>query len=318
MTPNKSIIQEVKNELSIEDDLSSNELYDLLYKYRNGQHPDKYTDEELKKEAEERFKNLNALLDKLSKYIELEKRQKKPSEVIPFQKDYEAVSLKQEIILLQRKIDELNSTIKSRDSRIKTLELRLSKYRDKKQAETINELIKLYEPSKKDKWRNGIIVLLVFIYAVFTQSEKVVEILAKYSPLSPWLLNTIVFGLFSLVIIGLLKKYFESEYIKKLSKRIVTPNSVSSFYQTLPQPDENRIHYFEEIDVYKYIGNELNKKFEMWKLFAKYFSSINDEITINYLKDIFILNLYNKQLIEIAGPNKLDQRFSIKSGYYYF
>lgn len=43
-----SIIQKVKNELQIQDNLSSTELYDLLHKYRSTQHPDKFTDKERK------------------------------------------------------------------------------------------------------------------------------------------------------------------------------------------------------------------------------------------------------------------------------
>jgi len=58
-----SIIQEVKDELGISYDIPSTRLYDLLHKYRPTQHPDKFTDENLKEVAEEKFKKI------LSKFI---------------------------------------------------------------------------------------------------------------------------------------------------------------------------------------------------------------------------------------------------------
>ena len=56
MTVEKSIIQKVKDEIQIDYQIESTELYDLLYDYRNTQHPDKYLNEELKKKAEEKLR----------------------------------------------------------------------------------------------------------------------------------------------------------------------------------------------------------------------------------------------------------------------
>lgn len=39
-----SIIQKVKDELNIQEELPPTELYDLLHRYRNSQHPDRFTD----------------------------------------------------------------------------------------------------------------------------------------------------------------------------------------------------------------------------------------------------------------------------------
>ncbi len=39
-----SIIQKVKDELDIQEELAPAELYDLLHRYRNSQHPYRFTD----------------------------------------------------------------------------------------------------------------------------------------------------------------------------------------------------------------------------------------------------------------------------------
>ena len=116
-----SIIQKVRDELNVSSDLESTELYDLLHKYRNSQHPDKFTNEERKKEAEEKFKYLNTLLLELSNLIEQEKQQRKPSEIIPFQKDYEIVKTKQQNIIHEEEIEELKQTIRVNEFTIREL-----------------------------------------------------------------------------------------------------------------------------------------------------------------------------------------------------
>jgi hypothetical protein len=116
-----SIIQKVKDELQITEDLASTELYDLLHKYRSSQHPDKYLDDNRKKEAEEKFKNLNTLLLELSNLIEQEKQLKKPSEIIPYQKDYEIVKNKQQIINYESIIENLELTKRFNENEIKKL-----------------------------------------------------------------------------------------------------------------------------------------------------------------------------------------------------
>ena len=98
-----SILQKVKDELELNEDLPSTDLYDLLHKHRSNNHPDKFTNDEIKKEAEEKFKELNILLKELQIFIEKENFEKKPSELIVYEKDFELIKLKQEIISLEEK-----------------------------------------------------------------------------------------------------------------------------------------------------------------------------------------------------------------------
>ena len=131
-----SIIQEVKDELGISDDIPITKLYNLLHKYRTSQHPDKFTDENLKEVAEEKFKKINSLLNKLSAHIEVEKQQKLDNELVIFQNDYEIIDLKQSIVHLEKEIEKLKKEIKSNEyliKRIRKENKRLKKdYVDKK------------------------------------------------------------------------------------------------------------------------------------------------------------------------------------------
>ena len=191
-----SIIQKVRDELNVSSDLESTELYDLLHKYRNSQHPDKFTNEERKKEAEEKFKYLNTLLLELSNLIEQEKQQRKPSEIIPFQKDYEIVKTKQQNIIHEEEIEELKQTIRVNEFTIRELKKELLKLLSDKVDEKTSELIKLYKPSRRNLFSLGIIFFLTFTISILTKVEDIAKILNKYSPLDQQTFNYIIFVIF--------------------------------------------------------------------------------------------------------------------------
>ena len=70
MATTDDIIQKVKEALDIVDEISDVKLLDELKKCIARNHPDRFTDEDLIKQAEEECKNLNVLYGELKKYIE--------------------------------------------------------------------------------------------------------------------------------------------------------------------------------------------------------------------------------------------------------
>ena len=310
---NKSIIQKVKDELGITDDLSSTELYDLLHKYRSSQHPDKFTDDTRKKEAEEKFKNLNTLLQELASYIEIEKLQKKPSEIIPFQKDFDLVKSKQENVNLEETIKDLELTIRVDKIKIENLKKELARLRSEKVDKKTKELIKLYKPTKKNLFALGITFFLTFIVGILTKIEEIAAIISKYSPFNEKILNYIIFGILILIPMKYLKMVYEESRIQKLSNKIKTPLFINKFYKYLN--DSNVTESFTEMNVYDYLTNQLVPKNKISKFVNSKIFHLYNEITIDSLKDIFIYNLINKQLINISTAEKLDRTFKIVKGY---
>ena len=61
----RSLPERAKEFLQVEGERSLFELAELLRQYRNDTHPDRFQDQELKKQAEIRFKDAQALLDEL-------------------------------------------------------------------------------------------------------------------------------------------------------------------------------------------------------------------------------------------------------------
>ena len=310
---NKSIIQKVKDELEITDDLSSTELYDLLHRYRSSQHPDKFTDDKRKEEAEEKFKNLNTLLQELASYIETEKLQKKPSEIIPFQKDFDLVKSKQANVNLEETINRLELTIRVNEITIRDLKRELARLRSEKVDKKTKELIKLYKPTKKNLFALGITFFLTFIIGILTKIEEIATIISKYFPFNEKILNYIIFGILVLIPMKYMKMVYEESRIQKLSNKIKTPLFINKFYQYLKNNDITES--FAEINVYDFLTNQLIPKNKIIKFINSKVFHLYSEITIDSLKDIFIYNLINKQLINISTAEKLDRTFRIVKGY---
>jgi len=101
-----SIIEKVKIELNITENIDAFGLYDILFKSRNIAHPD-LVGSELKSEATEKFKRLNELLQELKVHLDGLKLTKSPQELVLFQNSYESVIDKSQILELERKIKDL-------------------------------------------------------------------------------------------------------------------------------------------------------------------------------------------------------------------
>lgn len=310
-----SIIQKVKDELNISEDISTTELYDLLYKHRTNNHPDKFTNEEIKKEAEEKFKNVNILLKELETFIQKEALNKKPNELVIFQ-DYEIVKLKQANVLLENQIATLNSSIDTKENIIKNLTAAINKVRSTAVEEKTADLVNLYKPTRKNLFSLGIGFFLTFIIGIITRIDEVAILIKKYSPLEPKMFNTIVFAILIFIPFLYLKMIYEQGKVEYAAKRIKTPLLVTRFVVYLENIGVN--DSFTEMQVYDFLYKELIPKNFVARYFFSKIIHIYSETTIDSLKDIFIYNLLNRQLINISNANMLDRKFKIvKSSYYY-
>lgn len=299
----------------VADELSATELYDLFHKYRSSQHPDKFIDEERKKEAEEKFKRLNSLLLELANIIEKEKLQSKPSEIIPFQKDYEIVKTIQQLINYEETINQFQLTNKVNEWEIKKLKNQIVKLQGTKADEKTTELITLYKPSKRSLWSQGISFLLTLTIGVLTKIEEVAVVLLKYFPFDPIYLNYIIFGILIFIPLRFLKSYSEEGQIEKTAKRIKTPLFIHKFLNYLIEKDIKDT--FTEMNVFEFLSLELTPKNFISKFLKRYFYDFYTDTTIDGLKDIFIYNLLNKQLITISSAEQLDRKFKIvKTNHY--
>lgn len=304
-----SIIQKVKDELSISEDLTGTELYDLLHKYRSTQHPDKFSDKEHKKVAEEKFKKLNGLLQELANYLEKDKQQKKPSEIIPYQKDYEIIKNKQLIIIYEEKIKSLTYEFENSKNVIRELKREIIKLQGDKVEEKTDELIKLYKPSKRSMFSLGLGFLLTFLIGVLSKVDEIAILIKKYFPFDPIYFNYLIFGILVYIPIKYLKMTYEENKIEEAARKIRTPLLIGGFMKYLEAIQLK--DSFTEMNVYEYLYSYFIPKNKLLKLYYSKILKMYTISTIDSLKNIFIYNLLNRQLISISSAENLDRKFKI-------
>ncbi|MCL2289084.1 MAG: hypothetical protein FWC34_00035 [Bacteroidetes bacterium] len=312
----KNATEKAKEILEIStNDISTDELYDKLYEYRISQHPDKYQVEEAKKVAEENFKKAGNILEILKKDIELQLVNSKPSEIVPFQKIYDNIQLKQNTVELQNEIQSLKTTLDLQKYEIKDLKKELKSLRSEKLNEKKDELKEQYTPSKKGFLSNGIVFILTFIAVIFTKIEDVASILTKYSPIPDNVFNYILFGILVFIPLRFIYLFSKQFCVNKIVQLIITPPVIQQFVEYLKS--ENKADNFSEINVYNFIINIQYPKNKAVRFFSNLLFGIQSHNVLNQLKDIFIYNLLSKQLIEISNANNLDRNFRIVKGYSY-
>lgn len=312
----KTTIDKAKEMLGIDtDNIKKDELYDQLYEYRISQHPDKYQNEDAKKAAEENFKEAGILLNTLKKDIELQLVKSKPSEIVPFQKIYDNIQLKQNTVDLENEIQDLKTRLRGLGIENNDLKKELKSVRIEKLSEKQDELKQQYAPSKKGIFSNGIIFILTFITAIFTKIEEIANFLSKYSPIPDKLFNYILFGILIFIPVRFFYMYLKQNCVNTIAQLIITPPMIQLFLTHLK--NEKKIDDFAENNVYNFILRVQYPKNRFVRIFINKLFGIQSHNVLNRLKDIFIYNLLSKQLIEISRADNLDRNFRIVKGYYH-
>ncbi|OLY92313.1 hypothetical protein SAMN05444008_11579 [Cnuella takakiae] len=312
----QSIIQKVKDELRLEGEFSSTELYNQLFEYRTNLHPDKFLYDDQKQEAEEKFKKVNALLSELERFIKEEKLAKKPGEIIPYKDSYEIVTIKQTNVQIEEKIKSLESTITAKDYELKELKKEIRLLRNEKADEKTQELVKHYKPTKKSLFSLGLTFLVTLLFGILSKIDEIAVLISKYSPLKEKFLNTIIFVILIAIPLIYAKKSYEEKIIERAANRVKTPLFINGFVEYL---EEYKLgNNFSELNVYNFLVKQLVPR----NFFSKYYYTkvlpVFTEATIDSLKDIFIYNLLIKKLIYISNPNMLDRTFRIWNSPHYF
>jgi hypothetical protein len=134
----QTVTEKIKKYLNIHEDIDAFALYDIVYDGLIKSHPDQF-DESLKGEAEERFKILNNFIDELKREVNLLKLQKRPSELVLYDRSFEIVKTKNELLFLQNEIKDLKATLSMKDMKIDSLNNDIEQLKRKNLAESLED-----------------------------------------------------------------------------------------------------------------------------------------------------------------------------------
>lgn len=307
-----TIIEKIKKFLNIQDDISEEELYDLLYNYRNQNHPDNFEDEDNKERAEEIFKEGSLYLAGLAKYIEEKKLRTKPNQLININEKLEKIKAKQKTVNLEEENEKLKKDNEYLRYKINKLVESLKKKYDKKIDNLKNELISRYKPNKNSLIPLGLTFSLSILLMILTKIDAIINILREYSPIDANILNATVFYVFIVILALNLLLYIKRILINNNIKKITTIGTINrlSNYLTENELEEK----FGETDIYRFVKNKLfNSKLKEF-MHVKIFRTMN-EYMVNHYTEIIIYTLLNRRLIDISRSQNLERLFKVNKNY---
>jgi hypothetical protein len=306
-----NIIQRVKGFLKITEDISSVELRNLLEVHRNYFHPDKFEDDEAKKEAETKFKEAANLLSELKRHIEHEMLQMGAKEIAVFKPLYDHAATQNELEKATERISVLEHEVEKAKKEKQVLMESLSDKRKEEIREEIQRLKALYKPSRAKMFSMAAIVAVSGAIALMTKVESIHGILEKYSPISKSGLDAGVFIVFIGILLLLAKQIIESHLVNLKIGEVCSVGFSKSFMEYLDERkewQEGKGKYFSENDVFEFIRG---RRGLLDKLLAFAGIKLYRTETIDKLKDFFIAHLLGKELIEVSQADRLDRKFKI-------
>jgi hypothetical protein len=308
----KSLTERAKDFLQIDGEHSLFELAELLRQFRNNTHPDNFQDQEIKTKAEESFKNAQALLGELEKQLEVERFNRKPTELAIYKPLYDAVKLQSELDKTKKELEDAKYELVSEREKSDELTKELQSKKDDSLKAEILHLQSIYKPSTRNYASIGLAIILSGALGVMSQMERVSGTLEKYSPFGKQYISTGLFICLLAFLASMFRKLWEREYIKRKSEEVCSPKCAGDFMEflTVTRASDAPIVEFSEVEVFDFISGERQRL----KGFVSFLGfQIFRRETVNRLKDIFLHNLLNKKLVDLSRAEKMQRYFTISS-----
>ena len=260
-----SVIDEAKEILDITADISDIQLLKELRNKVTSVHPDKFQDENVKKEKECEFKRYNDVYHRLKAYIDNQRRSPTTAVTVYSEDDYSQFTYIKELDIKEHEIRQLQNEKKH-------LEIELSNCKDENsvlkgklddlQASSIQtakeDIQEIYRP-KSSFNIVGITALAASIAMVVPQINNIFVNIGMSS-------NYIQIGLGIIVAIwcfAWLRKYFIKKIVASVESSIVFCPDIESLEKGLGVKTENLLYstkrYFTESDLSRLIHQKLKK-----------------------------------------------------------
>ena len=301
-----------------ENNFSDIELFKLLDKKRKSIHPERTTDEVVKKEYEEKFKKCNDLYKKLGEYLKSENNNNSV-QLYNNEIEFDYVNIKLENDQLKKTISDLENKISILESQIKKKETTIEKLNDTKIKEETDKLKEYFKPKKTNLIILGVTALIGILLHVLSQTEQAIAIYLKYLPKSsPEIINLVTFFILIIITIifftSFIKKYLVQRWTAKIKS---TDFNIKLFdyvkEQKEPKKDNDydyifstKNYKFKERVIYSFIDESFKPRSKFSKILRKIIG-LNEFAIYENFKNILIYGLINKEIIEISGNSGFDK-----------
>lgn len=302
----ENIVTRVKKELGICEEVDCLALYELLCKTLIDNHPDKFSDKEAQKVAEERFKVLCPLRDEFLSYLDMQRASNQLAKTTDFgdAAQYELIikstSQEIEILKLKDKIKWLEVELKNKNSSLEKVQNQYEDFIAQSAGVSKERLTDIYRP----KMLGNIIGFSATLISILTFNEKIQSLVSSLGLAGK--IGNVILIIFTVV------------WLLRWGRNIVAKSFVNSIIdKTLMDPDLNvKLHiiktkgrypdyYFTESDVVSLVDRQLKKSYLTYLFWGSY-NTIRRNL-VEYL----ILELEHKRFIKKTSNNDLQKVFYI-------
>ena len=304
----KEIVSQVRSALNITSELDDIALYKKLNNEYLSSHPDKFSNKENKKIAEERFKNLGNLREKLKNYLE-QQRVKGQLITSDYSHDMTEVdtinSLTEKdlkIIQLQEKISQLELNLEITNDDLKQKEKQITDYLIQSTETTKEKLTDIYKPKNKGNVL-GIGSAIVSLSLFIPQVQKIVTDIG----IGGFLGSCIIICVSIIWLIQIARNNICNSCIQSIIDKILYGDDLVKAFDVTYPIDKYSKPYFKEKAVVDYIERCMNiPKYRL--LFRGNYNSIRRQI-VEYI----LLELSRKKIIVKVKSNGMQKVFLVEN-----
>lgn len=307
------IIERVKRAINIDTDIDVYSLYEQLNKHIINSHPDKYSEDNLKKQAEEKFKELQALKSEFNIYLE---EQRLNSKITIFQNQDES---KLELINSKTNIEleNINLNNKIEEQRIRIINLENERDSYKKQLNDCQENYKKRISEELNYSRKNI--QTIYKPRIFSNIVGTATSLGSLSLLLPQvkdILSNIGINIFfsSIVLISIsvfwvlshLRNNMAIKLTEDITSKIFSDPDINHLLNIKKKYNSYRKSFFTEKDVYNIVNDLMSKKW-IYLFFIDRINKLKRDIVEN-----IILEFEYKGLIVGTSNSGLEKEFIVE------
>ena len=303
----EEIIGQVKSALNISIEIDNIALYKRLNDAYISSHPDKFLNEDNKKIAEERFKMLGVLREKLKDFLE---QQRAKGQLVAYdssndvaeieaincltEKDLEILRLQRELSRLELSLEDLKIELKSKDKKITdflTQSTKISK----------GDLTDIYKPKKKENFL-GFSSAIASLSLLIPQVQKLVSSIG----IGGFIGSCIIVCITIIWLLEIARNNICNSYIQSIIDKTLYGEDLIEAFGVSYTMDKYSKAYFKEKAVVDYIDNCMNKKKYRLLFYGKY-STIRRQI-VEYI----LLELSRKKVIVDVKTNSMQKVFFVE------
>lgn len=303
----QDIITRTKQALGINEEISNSDLYAILNQTMSGSHPDRFSDEKVKKQAEDKFKLLNGLRIEFKAFLEQERLNHQvatcdiKSDNLSIDTITKNTDLELEVLSLKKELESKNWTIGYNNTKLKEVEEKYTSLIADYTDIAKEKLADIYKPK-----RIGTVIGIGSVCGSLTIFIPQVQSILSAMGIGGVIASFILISLALIWISRYVRNFLVNNYIESIIDKIIVGTDLMEELNVVISDDKYFRPYFTERDIVDLVERHMNKSYIQCLLYGSY-NSIKRNI-VEYI----ILEFERKHFIIYTKTNDMVKKFFIE------